>query len=53
MPKVFKIDGAKFPDLETLKETLWELYQSKMTREEFEKYVKENVKEVEEEPKSR
>lgn len=47
MPKVYKIDGAKFPDMESLKETLWELYQAKMTREEFEKYVAEHVTEVE------
>ncbi len=47
MAKVYKIDGAKFPDMESLKETLWTLYESKMSREEFEKYVKENVKEEE------
>jgi hypothetical protein len=48
MAKVFRIDGAKFSDLESLKETLWVLYESKMTKEEFEKYVKANVKESEE-----
>ena len=39
----YKIDGAKFKSLEELKETLWPLYEGKMTREEFEKYVKDNV----------
>ncbi|MDF3819167.1 hypothetical protein P3G55_04620 [Leptospira sp. 96542] len=45
MSKIYKIDGAKFPDMETLKESLWTLYQSKMSKEEFETYVKDNVKE--------
>ena len=47
MAKVYRIDGAKFSDLESLKEALWELYQNRMTREEFEKYVAENTVESE------
>ncbi|WP_167883648.1 hypothetical protein [Leptospira ognonensis] len=45
MSKIFKIDGAKFPDMETLKESLWSLYSDKMSKDEFEAYVKANVKE--------
>ncbi len=45
MSKIYKIDGAKFPDMETLKESLWSLYADKMSKEEFEAYVKANVKE--------
>lgn len=45
MSKIYKIDGAKFPDLQTLKDSLWSLYESKMSKEEFEKYIAENVKE--------
>jgi hypothetical protein len=43
----YKIDGAKFQTIEELKESLWPLYQARMTREEFDKYVQENVKAVE------
>ncbi len=39
----YKIDGAKFQSLEELIEGLWPLYRDKMNREEFEKYVKDNV----------
>ena len=39
----YKIDGAKFQTLEELKESLWPLYEGKMTRQDFEKYVSENV----------
>jgi hypothetical protein len=39
----YKIDGAKFSSQEELNESLWPLYQNKMTREEFEKYTKDNV----------
>ncbi len=39
----YKIDGAKFQSMEELKESLWPLYQDKMSREEFDKYVEENV----------
>ena len=43
----YKIDGAKFQTIEELKESLWPLYQSRMTREEFDTYVQANVKVVE------
>ncbi len=39
----FKIDGAKFASLEELKASLWEIYKDKMSKEEFEKYVKDNT----------
>ncbi|HPA71720.1 MAG: hypothetical protein KBA61_03155 [Spirochaetes bacterium] len=39
----YKIDGAKFQSMEELKESIWPLYQGKMSREEFEKYVEEHV----------
>jgi len=39
----FKLDGAKFKTIEELKESLWPLYQEKMSREEFERYVDENI----------
>ena len=42
----YKIDGAKFETIEELKESLWPLYQGKMSREEFDKYVEENVEEI-------
>lgn len=42
----FKIDGAKFETIEELKESLWPLYQDRMSREEFDKYVEENVEEI-------
>lgn len=43
----YKIDGAKFDSLEELIESLWPLYKGRLSREEFESYVKENL-EVEE-----
>jgi hypothetical protein len=43
----YKIDGAKFQSVEELKEGLWPLYEGKMTREEFEKYVEERMEVVE------
>jgi len=43
----YKIDGAKFDSMEDLKDTLWELYQAKMTPEEFDKYVKDNIETLE------
>ena len=43
----FKLDGAKFPSMEELKEAMWEVYQEKMSREEFEKYVQEKVETIE------
>lgn len=39
----YKIDGAKFDSLEELIESLWPLYQGRMGREEFERYVQENL----------
>ena len=39
----YKIDGAKFSSEEELLESLWPLYQNKMSREEFEKYARENA----------
>ncbi len=43
----YKIDGAKFETMEELKESLWPLYKDRMSREEFEKYVEQNVQKVE------
>jgi hypothetical protein len=39
----FKLDGAKFPSMEELKDALWPVYQDKMSKEEFDKYVEEKV----------
>ena len=39
----FKLDGAKFPSMDELKEALWPIYQDKMSKEEFDKYVEEKV----------
>jgi hypothetical protein len=39
----YKIDGAKFPSMEELKEAMWEIYQDKMSKEDFEKYITEKV----------
>jgi hypothetical protein len=39
----YKIDGAKFPSMEELKEAMWEIYQAKMSKEDFEKYIAEKV----------
>lgn len=39
----YKLDGAKFETLEELKEVMWQLYKDSMSREEFEKYVEQNV----------
>ncbi|MCX8122980.1 MAG: hypothetical protein N3F66_02300 [Spirochaetes bacterium] len=43
----FKLDGAKFETLEELKEVMWQLYKDKMSREEFETYVEQNVQKTE------
>lgn len=43
----YKIDGAKFGSLDELKAALWEIYKGKMSEEEFNKYVEENVETVE------
>jgi hypothetical protein len=42
----FKIDGAKFDTIEELKESLWPLYQDKMSKEEFDAYVEKNVQKL-------
>ncbi len=42
----YKIDGAKFDSIDGLKESLWPLYEGKMSKEEFDKYVQDNVEEV-------
>jgi hypothetical protein len=42
----FKIDGAKFSSIEELKESLWPLYDGKMTRAEFDAYVEKNVQKI-------
>lgn len=39
----YKLDGAKFPSLEELKEAMWPIYQDKMSKEEFDKYVEQNA----------
>jgi hypothetical protein len=46
MATTYKIDGAKFSDMDTLKEALWNLYKDSMTEEEFDEYVKTNVEEI-------
>ena len=43
----YKLDGAKFPSMEELKEAMWEIYQEKMSEEEFDKYLKEKVEVIE------
>ena len=43
----YKLDGAKFPSMEELKEALWEIYQDKMSQEEFDKYIKEKTEIIE------
>jgi hypothetical protein len=43
----YKLDGAKFPSMEELKEAMWEVYQDKMSKEEFDKYVQEKVETIE------
>lgn len=40
---MYKLDGAKFESMEELKTALWELYKEKMSEDEFNKYVEENV----------
>ncbi|HOA07724.1 MAG TPA: hypothetical protein PK624_01240 [Spirochaetota bacterium] len=39
----FKLDGAKFSSIDDLKNSLWPLYEDKMSKEEFDKYVDSNV----------
>jgi hypothetical protein len=45
--KTFKLDGIRYSSKEELIESLWPLYESRMSREEFEKYVTENMVEEE------
>lgn len=42
----YKLDGAKFPSLEDLKEALFPLYSDKMSEDEFNKYVEKNAEEI-------
>jgi len=42
----YKIDGAKFASIDELKASLWEVYQAKMSKEEFDAYVASNAAEV-------
>ncbi len=42
----YKIDGAKFENIEDLKSSLWELHKDKMSKEEFDKYVEANVEKL-------
>ncbi len=39
----YKVDGAKFKSEQELLDSLWPLYQNRMSREEFEAYVKANM----------
>jgi len=43
----YKLDGAKFSSLDELKSSMWDIYQGKMSREEFDKYVEDNVETAE------
>ncbi len=40
--------GAKFSSIEELKEAIWEIMKDKMSKEEFEEYIKQHIKEVDE-----
>lgn len=40
--------GAKFESVDELKQAIWELYKDKMSKEEFENFIKDKIKEVEE-----
>ncbi len=42
----FKIDGAKFASIDDLKAALWEMYKDKMSKDEFDSYVSQNVQEI-------
>ena len=39
----YKLDGAKFPNLEELIEALYPIYSDRMSEEEFKKYAEENA----------
>jgi|GEM_PF-323344 len=40
--------GAKFSSIDELKQAMWELFKDKMSKEEFENYIKDKIKEVDE-----
>lgn len=42
----YKIDGAKFSSIEEMKESLWLLYEGKMSKQEFDKYVETNAETI-------
>ena len=42
----YKIDGAKFSSIEEMKESLWPLYEGKMSKQEFDKYVETNAETI-------
>jgi hypothetical protein len=44
----YKMNGAKFETLEELIEDLWPVYESRMSRDEFEAYAKENAEVIDE-----
>ncbi len=46
MATKYKIDGAKFADMESLREALWPLYQDSMSEDEFNAYIADNVEEI-------
>jgi hypothetical protein len=42
----YKIDGAKFQSIEELKESLWPLYEGKMSKADFDAYIEKNVQKL-------
>ncbi len=44
----YKMNGAKFESLEDLIESLWPIYEDRMSREDFEAYAKDNAEVIEE-----
>ncbi len=40
--------GARFSSIEELKQAIWELFKDKMSKEEFENFIKDKIVEVEE-----
>jgi hypothetical protein len=45
--KTYKLDGVRFLSKEDLIDNMWQAYQDKMSREEFDKYIAENMVEEE------
>ena len=43
----YKLDGVRYTNKEELIENMWEAYKDRMNREDFDKYVKENMVEEE------